>query len=110
MHYGDKEHLKKAFINIVVYKHINAQHQAGLFDYQICSIQDCKYFSTQHIVFLEEAFDNIFKKELKRLKPETFYHVKITLKKTKNQIKMVWKDAIEITDAMLITNPHLGVH
>lgn len=42
MHYGDEKQLKESELIVVVYKHGTEEEDA--FDYEIASIQSCKYF------------------------------------------------------------------
>ena len=42
MHYGDEKQLKESELIVVVYKH--GTEEEDVFDYQISSIQSCKYF------------------------------------------------------------------
>jgi hypothetical protein len=52
-------------------------------------------------------FEEIFEKQLKKLKDEKSYLV--TLKVNK-QNKLTWSDAIEVTDKMIKDTPELGLH
>ncbi len=106
MHYGDKDHIDRASISIVVYKHEDLY--AGGFSTVISSIQSCEYMTLRNINHLNKFFESDFKDKISNLKPETFYLV--FLKLIDSTLDLKWEFEIEITDKMLKQNPLLGLH
>jgi hypothetical protein len=106
MHHGDPKHIKKAFLQIVVYKHIDDDDDD--FFYEICSIYKCQYIDM--FIIVDELWDNfhkMFEKQLKKLGAEKFYLVTLKVNKLND---FVWSDAVEVTDRMHKAKPELGLH
>jgi hypothetical protein len=76
VHYGDKEQIKHNKLTIVIYKH--GTPRKNVFDYDLTSIQECKYFPK---LLLKDMLGNtkkIFSKYFKDKKEEEWYEVKLT--------------------------------
>jgi hypothetical protein len=108
MHYGDEEHIYKARLEVVIYKHEDLTN--GGYDYQICSIQKCQYMDMYVLRELWDNFETMFKKELKKVKPEKFYEVEFRIKKVGKKVKLYWYLDVELTDLMIEQTPLLGLH
>lgn len=111
MHYGDPEQLKEAILQVVIYKHLDlttefAKSVKDLFDYEICSIYNCKHMDMYVIHEFWDNFDEEFAIDLKNLKEEKFYLVTLTM----NKRKLKWTGVTEVTDKMFKKDPFLGLH
>jgi len=72
MHYGDEEWEKENRLKVVIYKH-EILNKEGEFEYDICSIQECKYIPLHSLEKFQHTFQYLFPTILKGLEKEKFY-------------------------------------
>lgn len=110
MHHGDSKHLEKSLLQLVVYKHMDkhTEYLEDLFHTEICSVYKCQHVDLFLLRDLWDTFEDMFKKEIKKLDEEKFYLVTLSL--TNGKKKFLWAKAVEVTDKMLKKNPLLGLH
>ena len=101
MHYGDKESLKENELVLVVYKH-EVLGEENKFDYELSSIQSCKYFPPRLLMKIIVSPDKYLAEFFADKKIEEWYL--ITLKSTDGY------DDFELTSIENVSNTDNDFH
>jgi hypothetical protein len=125
MHIGDKQHIKNAKLQIVIYKH-EVLSKKDTYDYEICSIYKCNHVKLHDIEKLATNIKPSFYQELciidlkakrrwknpliidilEKLDKECFYLFTFVYKKH----ELLYKKHEKITPKDLKKDPLLGLH
>lgn len=109
MHYHDKEHVKQAYCDIVVYKHEDLSTSAAIkarrFYYQVTSVCEAKYFSAWTIgEIARKPHRYNINRLLKDLPAERPYLVRVTCREGSGF------DVAMMGDLSHSDNPFHGLH